>query len=127
MLSKEEFIKLLRDTDPALQTTGKLRVHEGETCQYCALGLLCNAIDPSGWDSTDRWHGHLYNPRARYLPDWLEEYVPYIGDYEGEGALKYSISTMNDRGLTYSQIADYLEGTLSTEQVRDMVQKRPRP
>jgi hypothetical protein len=81
------------------QTQGHLR--NGDS--YCCLGVLCDVVDPKGWNSSsyDRWQHRecsIY-PNSEIIGDLLVEDLHY-------GFLSY----LNDsKDLTFLEIADGLE------------------
>lgn len=67
---------------------------------FCCLGVLCDVIDPKGWDLTVRSHRGMFNTP----PDWLRESVGLtITDVT-------HLIKMNDQGLrSFEDIATYIE------------------
>lgn len=115
---------------------GKFALRDSEG-GYCCLGVLCDVIDPNGWDDGDLWHAP-----ARMLTDsgGDDENVAYSGhlipeaiaesllglDDNGSpnqnGILDFTartpdgyddtpqaLSSLNDYGFTFAQIADVIE------------------
>ena len=97
---KSQWIAALR-SDKYEQGRGALRTGDA----FCCLGVACHLEDKFGWQSTsiggnlDRksWQGR----NAKTLE------LPFI-DISPAGAL----STMNDSGATFAQIADFIEGSV---------------
>lgn len=60
----EQFLAALR-SDKYQQGIGQLRSGD---C-FCALGVLCDVVDPAGWDERKSWtrthHGHAIFPEKR--------------------------------------------------------------
>jgi len=121
---KQEWITALRSGEYK-QTTDTLRDDKG----FCCLGVLCDLVDPSGWDG--EWYDGSFAtpPKALIkklgfqpnvdIPVEAENggfYIPAIDttveadrlDTTHNGKL-ISIAGLNDRGLSFDKIADLLE------------------
>lgn len=91
---------------------------------YCCLGVLCDLVDPNGWDDNlyvspndpDDFSGHL-------IPATLAEALGLMWDQEANqngyldivdrDGVRVSLANLNDSGeLTFSQIADMIENKL---------------
>ena len=93
------------------QSTQVLRGAEG----FCCLGVLCDVIDPT------RWSGQVYDRGAIGFPppDILASVgMPHqrAGNINGESIynnLTTRVAHMNDRGSSFTEIADLLEQEFS--------------
>ena len=91
------------------QDRGKLRTENG----FCCLGVLCDVIDSNSWD----WFE---------LPDGGKSYI-HGNDTSYVTSMKYGncelyqieLSNMNDRGKSFSEIADYIEKNVTSESSPD--------
>lgn len=97
---------------------------------YCCLGVLCDVINPDGWDSLDGGAGHLWSESdnsdangsvlpadvASRLFGNTDPYRPWITnnngalDFEDRDGDVECLSALNDTGeFTFDQIADIIE------------------
>lgn len=80
--------------------------------RFCCLGVLCDlavkeGIIPSP-SKSDRYHNSYDHERA-YLPDSVMEWVKInesTGEYDAVGG---NLSGLNDKGKSFSEIADIIE------------------
>jgi hypothetical protein len=85
------------------QTQGKLRTDVG----HCCLGVLCDVVEPDSWrDDEDGWR-HGIN-RA-YLPEHLCITTGL------QGAETTPLMKMNDDGLGFASIADWIDENISAD------------
>lgn len=98
-----EWIKRLEDPN-AKQAIGTLNCESG----MCCLGVLCDIVDPNGW--TDGYHKtftYKDSSAANYIPIKLAEDIG-IGQMGSSIRTNKSLSTMNDAGSTFQDIAQIL-------------------
>ena len=70
--------------------------------RHCALGVLCDIIDPDGWKEPDyALHRGMFSTKG---------HVPMEADLKPRDLRE--ISTRNDAGKTFAEIADYIEANL---------------
>lgn len=91
------------------QTRGTLRdVHGG----MCCIGVLCDMVDPDGWDKDDH---HVHRGDVGMAK---QEVLDTVGLNPGTGArppidCAQEYSMRNDRGDSFVEIADELERRLA--------------
>lgn len=109
---KQRWLEALRSGKYA-QTRNALRrpLAEDETTEgFCCLGVLCDVLDPNGWeDELDiagyrNWR-HPTGRAATSLPIALEEQLGLTGVI-GE------LIDQNDDGSPFASIADFIEANL---------------
>lgn len=88
---------------------------------YCCLGVLCDLIDPNGWEDNlwvhadaDPVHNQGYSSSYALLPFSLVGKVGFTEDGELPGVtdrsgFRVTLASLNDAGFTFSQIADIVE------------------
>jgi len=102
------------------QDTCQLRTTEG----FCCLGVACDLYDPTKWvfaqedEESDReWAFVITVIRERaWLPDKVREYYGFrtpTGEYNQEKFGRVQLSADNDRGVSFSAIADTIEAHAS--------------
>lgn len=85
------------------QGVGHLRLDD----RYCCLGVLADIVDPQGW-RPDELNPTLSRHRGNSVyPDYSVGYACGLGQQE-----EIDLSTMNDGGKTFIEIADYIEENL---------------
>lgn len=113
---RDEWLKALR-SGKYKQTDGALRKQEeyNDECQYCCLGVLSKIqgrLTDEGCDLFEREDGdsvlHPTNPFYSIFEEcgYLPENVKFIDDRDVE---HISLTTINDHGYTFTQIADVIE------------------
>lgn len=94
---KEKWIAALR--------SGEYQQGIGELCnsdnKYCCLGVAAHLCGVTGHDLSSEWISHELAYKFN-IPHIL---VGWIGEAE-------SLALMNDEGLSFIQIADYIEDNL---------------
>ena len=110
---KGKWIHALRSGEYEQGRKGLMDV-EFDTPRYCCLGVLCDLavkggmIPPANVDSEEDYLGRFGEAiEAEYLPWEVKEWVGGIA-VEDETAL----TIMNDTGMTFDKIADYIEENL---------------
>ena len=100
---KEKWITALRSGDYK-QAKGKLcKVNRGNK-SFCCLGVLCDIVDPESWVlSSDNTYASMY-AKGGNLPNEIKFKTDFISDGRA-----YNLIVMNDRGESFSVIADYIE------------------
>ena len=100
---KTKLLAALRSGDYT-QTRGRLRDDTG----FCALGVLCDVSGIGVWrregDGSFCFLGPDEKANATYLPRALAEDVPK--------PLQRELTKMNDNGMLFSAIADWIEENL---------------
>ena len=106
---KAKWIAALR-SDNYQQGSGTLRTNDNK---FCCLGVLCDIVDPAGWDDNDAVHFYSYS--YSYEGDW-NGLVPPANLTAKLGLLDGEVDTLtelNDSArLTFSEIADWIEAHL---------------
>jgi hypothetical protein len=102
---KAKWIAALRSGDYK-QTQGRLRAHD----LFCCLGVLCDVTkDDAGgkWmpDDTFVWDGHHW---STVLPGGIQR---FCGMPDGVGIVS-ELVRLNDRGVSFAEIANYIEREL---------------
>ena len=100
----------------------KWRGVKGQRSFYCCLGVLCDLIDPDGWDDNlwthadaDPVHNEGYSSSYALLPFSLVEKVGFTQDGQlpevtDRSGFRMTLAALNDSGdFTFSQIADIVE------------------
>ena len=88
------------------QGKGRLRTNEDK---FCCLGVLCDIVDNTKW----KWGGvcnrsHLYENDIALLPSSLNK----ILFTDIELIRQQTLTSMNDSGKSFKEIADYIEANL---------------
>ena len=90
------------------QTSGQLRAGN---C-FCCLGVLCDIFNPSGWVKSDGTYEWVYGEG----PDESHEVgvLPsnFRNTYGINSGIESNLILMNDDGMRFPQIADYIEAKL---------------
>lgn len=110
---KKDWVAALRSGD-YLRGTGELRTKSN---LFCCLGVLCNLHAQAHPEiAAPQWVSGRYLGVESYLPrevrEWagLESRNPEVlGDFRGG---RVSLSTFNDSGHSFSEIADAIENHL---------------
>lgn len=70
-----------------------------EDSKFCCLGVACDITNPNGWYKED---GKTYfnGGHKAYAPEYIVSYRNIDQD---------ELASMNDRGISFSEIADYIE------------------
>jgi hypothetical protein len=86
------------------QTSGQLR--DGNC--FCCLGVLCDIFNPKGWDGAEWIYGEGPDEshETGVLPRSFRVRCAIEGDIEAR------LIEMNDDGVPFSRIADYIEAKL---------------
>jgi hypothetical protein len=89
------------------QTTGHLRDKDG----YCCLGVLCDLKDSEKWLWDDDSAVYLYHQTGVILPNDVYEWAGLDGFCQDVFILSEdrTLTTLNDSGWTFEQIADVIE------------------
>jgi hypothetical protein len=100
---KQRWVEALR-SESYQQGPSMLRSQEN---RFCCLGVLCDLVDPKGWQiDGDRFaHGGYIG----HLPCEIRA-VAIISDDQC-----FSLMGMNDNGLTFPTIADWIEANIPAE------------
>jgi hypothetical protein len=99
---KAKFLEALR-SGKYKQTCNKL--HHGN--RYCATGVLCDVVDPTGWngpDRTGRWRYGNYD----YIPSQRVLNLAGITELQ----LRDLLSLNDELQKTFPEIADWVEDNL---------------
>ncbi len=85
------------------QGRGRLRNPDNS---FCCLGVLCDIIDPEGWEAGGMetptfWHGERHE-----TPNVTCRLIGLISGHE------VTVIEMNDSGADFAEIADYIEENL---------------
>lgn len=92
--------------------------------QFCCLGVACKVfgprIDLPATGTTDDGFGVKYHGSATYLPPLMAEHLfgdesiddPYV---HTSGTGRAVVSSLNDNGYSFAEIADLIEATYLSE------------
>jgi hypothetical protein len=107
---RAEWIARLRaNTDK--QGFGVLRSLDG--C-FCALGVLCDVVDPNGWDQNPQYGTKEFRGKYSFLPP--EDVLIAAGLKRREDKILRAVGTWNDRDrLSFPEIADRIEALFAVE------------
>lgn len=93
------------------QGSGVLRSRNDK---FCCLGVLCDIIDPAGWNQYNKDAPYEFKyrkiERIGFLPESLENEVGLVGDEQ------YTLSTLNDGGGSFARIAAYIRDNIPAEE-----------
>lgn len=104
---KAKWIEALR-SGKYKQGTHWLRLQD----TYCCLGVLCDLVDSSGWESNTIGTTHVY-AREGYTHNYSKILPENIGqELDIPPEISDQLSNMNDDGHTFKEIADYIEARL---------------
>jgi len=70
---------------------------------YCCLGVLCDVVDPKGWENEESGDHALESDTEAYLRPSALETVGLTDTVQRE------LATMNDDGAPFTEIADQIE------------------
>lgn len=103
---KTKWLEALRSGEYK-QTTGRLRNSQEEG--FCCLGVLCDIMEPESWSDDDEHQECFSLPSNDILvKTGMKMFLPNIDvDYTPS-----HLSTMNDHGSTFTEIADWIEAYL---------------
>lgn len=103
---KAKWVEALR-SGKYLQAEGVLRDTRGDTPKFCCLGVLCDVMGAT-WDTGTPVLGDaiLQDRDEELLARETLKAVGFDAIVEGE------LSTMNDSGSPFSDIADHIEANL---------------
>jgi hypothetical protein len=87
------------------QGEGVLRCTDGDKHSYCCLGVLCDILDPKGWDGDKSRHTYKMFG-SQYLSNETLEKVGMLGGEQRQ------LSHMNDIGDTFETIAAWIQRNL---------------
>lgn len=127
---KEKWLKALRGRKYK-QATGQLKgVANGQSGYYdeskaghCCLGVLLDVVEPDGWSDRKSFDGrvlgqlHKRSSVARGKPQSGQYISPSFAKKLGIPAgVQKKLAQMNDRGDSFTAIADYIEREIPTDQ-----------
>ena len=102
---RQKWTEALRSGD---YKQGQNRLRDYEADLYCCLGVACSISGLGSWSNDKYYFGNAYE--VSMLPDGVREYYGLAaveGDYVGYTGC--SLTTINDTGGTFDQIADIIE------------------
>lgn len=106
---KDKWVEALRSGE---YTQGLQMLHDADSNAYCCLGVLCHIhslISEIKWYKDTYYMGEnlILPEKVKYWADLhsLDPLVEYAGG-------SYALSTLNDRRVTFEQIADLIEEQL---------------
>lgn len=76
---------------------------------YCCLGVLCDVVDPTGWENEESGEHALESDDEAYLRQAALEQVGLTDTIQRE------LATMNDDGASFADIADQIEESVPVE------------
>lgn len=90
------------------QGEGTLRQGTSRVVKFCCLGVLCDLYDSTQWSESSYWDGEM---DETLLPPTVREWSGILN--AGKGAYRDEntgrLAEMNDSGVPFAQIADYIE------------------
>ena len=86
------------------QAEGALRAGSG----FCCLGVLCDISKQGEWRQGDDHHPQTYLEQRTYLPAQVQLWAEVRGE-DPYTSTKETLSALNDRGLSFEEIADIIE------------------
>lgn len=101
---KDIWVKALR-SGKYKQT--QLRLRNGD--KFCALGVLCDLCDPTGWDTSSI--KSCYRARGGMIAPSVQEWSGIrsgFAEFKQDGKPN-SIMKINDSGKSFTEIADVIE------------------
>lgn len=104
---KAKWIEALR-SGRYLQGVGALK----KDTKFCCLGVLCDVKDPKGWEGNNK---DLFDGKNGTLPATVQNWsgVDQWGNLqppvEFGGKFHNDLASLNDSGMTFTQIADVIE------------------
>jgi hypothetical protein len=112
---KQQWIEALRSNEYE-QTTAYLRTQQG----YCCLGVLCDLYawehDDVEWDRSNNGNSYEFLDAYQALPDKVMKWAGlshadpyYVVADEETGERNIHLSTVNDNGSTFEEIAQLIE------------------
>ena len=104
---KERWVKALRSEE---YKQGDAALHYEDT--YCCLGVLCDLVDPNGWDCTNG-ADHVERSMTRHqgFDSMPSTQVLIEADLDDHNA--HTLAGLNDeQGWSFEQIADWIEEKL---------------
>lgn len=108
---KQKWVEALRS---GKYKQGRFCLRDNENC-HCCLGVLCDLIDPNGWDRhLEDWDNEDDFERFKWGKgsEWSTEEVPdQVADRVRLGH-QSQLMDMNDQGKTFAEIADWIEKVL---------------
>lgn len=76
--------------------------------KFCCLGVLCDIVDPDGWDTNGSHIGG-----ANSFPDRTVLRICNVSEDSGEKEHPlWPLAYMNDSGKSFAEIADFIEANL---------------
>jgi hypothetical protein len=102
---KQQWIKALRSGE---YEQGIHALRSGD--RYCCLGVLCDLYDSKLWFNVR--DNYSYMNADDLLPDEVVNWAELDSDngvFIGDSGEKQDLSTLNDTGKTFSQLADLIE------------------
>ncbi len=113
---KAQWLKALRSGE---YRQGEFRLRDGG--QYCCLGVLCDIIDPDGWEGDIFHDRHNRESSSNVVPVSMAldlfglEGLAATTNQNGELSFRdrtgsnVNLADMNDSGMPFHQIADVIE------------------
>lgn len=101
---KKKWLEALR-SGKYKQGAGYLRRRDES---YCCLGVLCDIVEPENWEEN-----HLMNDTAWFHAGQTEQMNPAVRrECEITFNQAWTLMSMNDRGNTFNNIANWIETNL---------------
>lgn len=121
---KQKWVRALR-SGKYTQASGALRTEDG----FCCLGVLCDVYDSKNWtlaphedfagNESQEWHYkscNRHNDRSYWIDVLPNEIVEFAGFDTNNPEVpfdvcdgKTSLAVINDKGATFTEIADLIE------------------
>lgn len=90
------------------QGIGVLRNTKDAEPVHCCLGVVCDIVDPAGWDDDDC---HVLNARS-FPSRRILEACGVSSDSTEDDHPFWKLVTLNDNGASFAVIADHIEANL---------------
>lgn len=106
---KTKWVEALRSGE---YTQGKHRLRTKDN-DFCCLGVLCDIVDPSGWEMSVLSDCYEYENYVGTLPMAFAQDIDFpLVVQKGMTNFEAILQNMNDSGVPFSEIADYIEENL---------------
>ncbi len=103
---KAKWVEALR-SGKYVQAKGCLRDSRPHGDGFCCLGVLCDVIDPEGWDDSGLFRlAHCFPPKE------VMTEIGYPDEAEKQNSKFWTAAHMNDEGKSFDEIASYIEDAL---------------
>lgn len=105
-LKPEVKAKLLEALRSGRYKQGKGYLRNVDNC-FCVLGVLCDVVEPDSWVA----EGSLFHHDGRHICPSFTLVKSVLTDEDSNAAIAFMtlLYEMNDEGVTFPDLADYVE------------------